>query len=228
VNRRNSITSLSILTLAAALAASIVPRASAQNPTPRNVGRDSVVVVPGEIYRAGSFHRFLLGDNYRDLWTTPIKVPVLDLAGFRGGLKPTKKGGGAQTRSLRFKAADGSEWAFRSVRKGFSILPEQYRGTIIWYIVRDEGSASHPLGAIAADPLQTAVGVLHPHPTVAVMADDPVLGEFRTEFAGMLGEPADEDDRPGLVIEDERDHRPERVAVELARQGGKNAVTPAA
>jgi len=188
VNRRNSITSLSILTLAAALAASIVPRASAQNPTPRNVGRDSVVVVPGEIYRAGSFHRFLLGDNYRDLWTTPIKVPVLDLAGFRGGLKPTKKGGGAQTRSLRFKAADGSEWAFRSVRKGFSILPEQYRGTIIWYIVRDEGSASHPLGAIATAPIQTVAGILHPTPTVAMMPDDPVLGEFREEFAGMLGE----------------------------------------
>ncbi|HEX9382935.1 MAG TPA: hypothetical protein VF908_06015 [Gemmatimonadaceae bacterium] len=188
MNRRNSITSLSILTLAAALTASVVSRASAQNPTARNVGRDSVVVVPGEIYRAGSFHRSLLGDNYRDLWTTPIKVPVLDLGGFHGGLKPTKKGGGAQTRSLRFKAADGTEWAFRSVRKGFSILPEQYRGTIVWYIVRDEGSASHPLGAIATAPIQTVAGILHPTPTVAMMPDDPVLGEFREEFAGMLGE----------------------------------------
>ena len=188
MNRRNSITSLSVLTLAAALAASVVSRAGAQNPTARNVGRDSVVVVPGEIYKAGSFHRFLLGDNYRDLWTTPIKVPVLDLQKFHGGLKPTKKGGGAQTRSLRFEAADGSEWAFRSVRKGFSILPEQYRGTIIWYIVRDEGSASNPLGAIVAAPIQTVAGVLHPTPTVAMMPDDPVLGEFREEFAGMLGE----------------------------------------
>jgi hypothetical protein len=188
VNRRNSITSLSVLTLAAALGASVVSRAGAQNPTARNVGRDSVVVVPGEIYKAGSFHRLLLGDNYRDLWTTPIKVPVLDLRNFHGGLKPTKKGGGAQTRSLRFEAADGSAWAFRSVRKGFSILPEQYRGTIVWYIVRDEGSASHPLGAIAAAPIQTVAGVLHPTPTVAMMPDDPVLGEFREEFAGMLGE----------------------------------------
>ncbi|HEX9130352.1 MAG TPA: hypothetical protein VF850_14410 [Gemmatimonadaceae bacterium] len=188
MNRRNSISSLSVLTLAAALAASVVSRAGAQNPTARNVGRDSVVVVPGEIYKAGSFHRLLLGDNYRDLWTTPIKVPVLDLKAFHGGLKPTKKGGGAQTVSLRFDAGDGTEWAFRSVRKGFSILPEQYRGTIIWYVVRDEGSASHPLGAIAAAPIQTVAGVLHPTPTVAMMPDDPVLGEFRKEFAGMLGE----------------------------------------
>ncbi|HEV2017135.1 MAG TPA: hypothetical protein VGQ98_02390, partial [Gemmatimonadaceae bacterium] len=143
---------------------------------------------PGEIYKAGSFHRALLGSNYRDEWTTPIKVPVLNLRTFHGGLKPTKKGGGAQTISLRFEAADGSEYTFRSVRKNFSVLPKVYNGTIIWYIVRDQGSASHPLGAIAADPIQTAVGVLHPHPAVAVMPDDPILGEFRKEFAGMLGE----------------------------------------
>jgi hypothetical protein len=166
---------------------STISRAAAQNPT-RIVTKDSVVIVPGEIYRAGHFHRVLLGNNYRDEWTTPIKVPVFNPSSFQGGLKPTKKGGGAQTISLRFDAPDGSEYVFRSVKKRFSVLPKQYNGTIIWYIVRDEGSASHPLGAIAADPLQSAVGILHPHPTVAVMADDPSLGEFRTEFAGMLGE----------------------------------------
>lgn len=173
--------------LATVLVIGTTSRAAAQNPT-RIAGSDSVVVVPGETYKAGHFHRALLGNNYRDEWTTPIKVPVFNPRTFHGGLKPTKKGGGAQTISLRFGAPDGSEWVFRSVKKRFSVLPEQYKGTIIWYIVRDEGSASHPLGAIAADPLQSSLGILHPHPTVAVMADDPSLGEFRTEFAGMLGE----------------------------------------
>jgi len=180
--------------LATVLMASAISRAAAQNPT-RIVGTDSVVVVPGESYKAGHFHEALLGKNYRDEWTTPIKVPILNLRTFHGGLKPGKKGGGAQTISLRFAAADGSEWVFRSVKKRFSVLPEQYKGTIIWYVVRDQGSASHPLSAIAADPLQAAVGVLHPHPVVAVMPDDPVLGEFRQEFAGMLGEL---EERPGV------------------------------
>jgi hypothetical protein len=188
VIKRNSMKSRSFLTLVIALVASGISRVDAQNPTARKVGSDSVVVVPGEIFKAGHLHRVLLGDNYRDFWTTPIKVPVLDLRNFRGGLKPTEKGGGAQTISLRFVASDGSEWAFRSVRKAFTILPKQYKGTIVWYIVRDEGSASHPLGAIAAAPIQTALGVIHPTPTVAVMPDDPILGEFRKEFAGMLGE----------------------------------------
>ena len=176
------------LGLATVLMASAISSAPAQSQATRIVGTDSVVVVPGDIFKAGSFHRFLLGDNYRDEWTTPIKVPVLNLRTFHGGLKPLKTGGGQQTISLRFEAPDGSEYVFRSVKKRFSTLSDQYKGTIIWYIVGDEGSASHPLGAIAADQLQTAAGVLHPHPAVALMPDDPLLGEFRKEFAGMLGE----------------------------------------
>ena len=173
--------------LATVLMSSATSRAAAQSQT-RIGGSDSVVVVPGEIYKAGHFHESLLGKNYRDEWTAPIKVPVLNLRTFHGGLKPGKTGGGAQTVSLRFSAADGSEWVFRSVKKKFSVLPAQYKGTIVWYIVRDQGSASHPLGAIAADPIQTAAGVLHPHPAVAMMPDDPLLGENQKEFAGMLGE----------------------------------------
>jgi hypothetical protein len=182
----NSSRSLRIL-VAIGLVTTAISRVAAQNPT-RIVGADSVVVIPGEIFKAGNFHRTLLGDNYREEWTTPIKVPVFNPRTFHGGLKPLKTGGGAQTISLRFEASDGSQYTFRSVRKRFSVLPEQYKGTVIWYIVGDEGSASHPLGAIVTDPIQAAVGVIHPHPTVAVMADDPVLGEFRQEFAGMLGE----------------------------------------
>ena len=184
---RNPFSSTTLL-LAALLATSAFSTTAAQTPTVRDVGTDSVVVVPGEIFEAGSFHRFFLGDNYRAEWTTPIKVPVLNLRTFHGGLKPLEKGGGAQTISLRFVAPDGSEFVFRSVRKAFTVLPEQYRGTIIWYIVRDEGSASHPLGAVAAAPMQAVAGVLHPTPVVAMMPDDPALGEFRKEFAGMLGE----------------------------------------
>ena len=177
-----------VVSLAAVMVTGASSRAAAQKPTAGNVGTDSVVVVPGDVYKAGRFHRFLLGDNHRDEWTTPIKVPVLNLRTFHGGLRPLKTGGGAQTISLRFEATDGSEYVFRSVKKRFSILPEQDKGTVIWYVVRDEASASHPLGAIAAAPMQNAAGVLHPTPTVAMMPDDPILGEFRKDFAGMLGE----------------------------------------
>ena len=47
-----------------------------------------MVTAAGERYRAGAFHRLVLGRHYRDLWTTPIEVEVLDLSTFAGGLTP--------------------------------------------------------------------------------------------------------------------------------------------
>ena len=68
---------------------------------------ESVTVVPGKQYAKGAVYRWFFGDAYRDLWTTPIRVPVLDIHSFAGGLHPTKEGGGNQTKSLRFETADG-------------------------------------------------------------------------------------------------------------------------
>lgn len=160
--------------------------ASAQSSTDL-VGRDSVTIIAGADYAAGSFHRKLLGDNYRDVWTAPVKVPVLDLKHFAGGLTPTKLGGGQQTKSVRFMAPDSSEWVFRSVHKGSRVLTKQFDHTVVSYIFHDYGSASHPIGAVAAARLLTDAGLLHPTARLAVMPDDPALGKFREEFAGMLG-----------------------------------------
>ena len=151
------------------------------------VGKDTVVVQAGSDYAAGGFHRKMLGDNYRDVWTTPIKVPVLDLRSFAGGIRPLKLGGGKQAKSLRFVTRDSAEYVFRPVHKTMVVLPEQFKGTIIWSIFLDQGSASHPTSAAAAVPMEDAAGVLHANPVLVVMPDDPVLGEFRKDFAGVLG-----------------------------------------
>ena len=71
-------------------------------------------------------------ENYRDEWTTPVKVKVFDIGKVKGGLKPTKKGGGMQTKSLRLEDKDGREYALRSVEKfPDATLPEEFRQTII-------------------------------------------------------------------------------------------------
>ena len=161
--------------------------AAASGQMPAVIGRDSVTVAAGATYAAGSLHRTLLGDDYRDEWTMPIKVPVLDLRNFAGGLTPTRVGGGRQTRSLRFVTPDSAEFVFRPVFKAQTILPDQFKHTIIWTVFKDQGAASHPGGAVAAAPVLEAVGILHPTPRLAVMPDDPRLGEFQKEFAGVLG-----------------------------------------
>lgn len=170
-----------------AATAAISTTAIAQYPSTPIIGRDSVTVIAGIDYQAGSFQRKLLGDNYRDEWTTSIRVPVLDLKNFAGGLSPTKIGGGLQTKSLRFVAPDSSEWVFRSVHKGSNVLSKEWDHTLVKAIVVDYGSASHPVSNIPAAVLLDKAMLLHPSPRLAIMPDDPSLGEFRKEFAGMLG-----------------------------------------
>ncbi|HEU4560475.1 MAG TPA: hypothetical protein VFS20_21675 [Longimicrobium sp.] len=145
-------------------------------------------VVAGEQYRAGGLVRLLAGSTYRDLWTAPVTVPVLDLGTFAGGLTPTEKGGGHQTVSLRFRDAGGRTWAFRSVDKfpGAGLHPD-LRNTVVHWAVRDQVSSIVPAGGIAAHALEEAAGIPHLTERMYVMPDDPRLGEFRQQFAGMLG-----------------------------------------
>jgi ketosteroid isomerase-like protein len=94
-----------------------------------SVGQSSeaVVTVAGAQYSAGALHRLILGEHYRELWTTPIQVSVLDLSTFAGGLVPIRRGGGMQTKSLRFMAGNGREYSFRSVDKDPSPVLDSLR-----------------------------------------------------------------------------------------------------
>ncbi len=147
---------------------------------------DSVEIVAGPRYAGGGIRRFFLGSGYRDLWTTPMRLEVLNLQRFAGGLRPHKLGGGNQTQSLRFMAADGNEYVFRSVDKHSGLRPE-LKGTAVAALIQDQVSTSHPAAALVAARLLNATGILHVTPILAVMPDDSLLGEFREQFAGRLG-----------------------------------------
>ena len=101
---------------------------------------------------------------------------------------PSCAAGRQQTKSLRFSGADGREYVFRSIDKDPSpSLPPELRETYAKHVARDLISAQHPGGSLVVARLRDAAGVLHVTPQLAVMPDDPRLGEFRQEFAGMLG-----------------------------------------
>ena len=171
--------------LAAVLIAAVVP-AAAPEPAARPVATRRVVA--GSRYKAGPLHRLLLGSHYRNLWTTPLQVEVLDLATYAGGLVATKKGGGMQTKSLRFEAPDGRRFRVRSVDKDPTpTLPPDLRGTFAEWVVQDQISAAHPAGPMIVDGLAEAAGIRHVEHRFVIIPDDPRLGEFRKDFAGMLG-----------------------------------------
>ncbi len=172
----------------AILTPSVVPESAARAQQAPAARAESIVVVPGASYAAGSFSRFLFGDHYRDMWTRPLSVPVLSLTTFANGLRPIARGGSMQTRSLRLSGGDGRQYVFRSVDKDPSrSLPADLRETYASHVVRDLISAEHPAAGILVAGLLDAVGVLHATPQLVVMPNDERLGEFRADFAGMLG-----------------------------------------
>jgi hypothetical protein len=175
-----------------------------QAPPPRITSRDSVTKAPNARYATKSgFKRFFLGDTYRDLWATPIRVPVLDVDSYAGGLKPLKEGGGNQTKNLRLGARDGAEFVFRPVDKHATSGPPRLRGTGIEQIFQDQVSGLFPPAGIIIAPIAAAAGVLHTTPAFAVPPNDSSFGKFSEDFVNKLGTleeyPTKPDESPGFA-----------------------------
>lgn len=188
-----------------AFALLVASPAGAQSPG-SSVHDRAVTIVPAPEYDAGALHRMLFGEGWRQVWLTPTNVGVLDISTYAGGLDPTRLGGGNQTRTLHLGATDGHDYLFRSVNKYpvGQAMPPAIRGTTLGKIIQDQVSALFPAGALLVPPFLDAAGILHVTPKLYVMPDDPKLGEFRKEFAGMLGTielspQEDENDDPGFA-----------------------------
>ncbi|MDE3260117.1 MAG: BamA/TamA family outer membrane protein [Gemmatimonadota bacterium] len=168
-------------------------------------GATTHVVVPGERFRAGGFKRWFYGENYRDLWNTPVEVAVLDLDSVGGGLTPLRTGGFGQSISLHFTGKDGRRYTVRSLDKDATRrVPDEIANTAVGEVLQDLICAMLPTGALVVDPLMEAAGILHSRHTLVVIPDDPRLKEHRGRFAGLIGmlqeHPSEgKDDAPGFA-----------------------------
>ncbi len=152
------------------------------------IDKKYITIIPGEKYEASGFYQFFFGEHWREVWTTPAKVEILNLDEFDGGLTPIQKGGGMQTKSLRLKGSDGKIWKFRSIDKDPSkILPEELQESIAEDILQDQISSANPFAALVVVPLLNAVNILDAEPKLVFLPDDDNLGKFRKEFGDMLG-----------------------------------------
>jgi hypothetical protein len=149
------------------------------------VSKDSITIAIAPEYNSVSaFHRFFLGESYRKLWATPVKMRVADLSKEKGGLKVVKLGGGMQTRSLRMVDPTGREWALRTIQKyPEQGLPAGLKATIAKDIVQDQVSTNHPFAALVVPDLAAAIGLSFASPELIYVGNDPALGEFQKDFA---------------------------------------------
>ena len=151
-------------------------------------GDTTHVVVPGGRFRTNRFVQWIYGSDYRQLWTTPIEVPVLDLDTVGGGLSPMRPGGAGQSVALHFLGKDGRRYTVRSIDKDPSRrLMEELKDTVVEDVIQDLVSAHLPAAGLVVDPLLDATGILHAPHRLVVIPDDPRLGSFREAYAGLIG-----------------------------------------
>ncbi len=151
-------------------------------------GEDSVTVQVNPKYNtANKFQRFFLGENYRKEWAAHTTLPILRISQIQGGLKPTKRGGGMQSISIRLEDSTGREWALRSVNKRTeSLIPEELHDTFVQNILDDANSAQHPYSALMIPPLANAIKLPVAHPIIGVVAADSSLGVYNNLFANQV------------------------------------------
>jgi hypothetical protein len=148
----------------------------------------TTTVVPGPEYKPTGSKTFFIGDIYRSSWLQPVTVKTLDLNTEKGGLRPTGKGGGRQTTSLKLTAADSSEYVFRSVDKDVTkILPPELRNSIASDILRDVTATANPYSNLPISYMLDQTDILHARPRLFRLPDNQQLGPYRAEYANLLG-----------------------------------------
>lgn len=163
------------------------PRESKTAPLAISTFTDSVHRAAAPYFKAGAFKKKMFGTNYRQEWSTPVTVPVISIGTIYGGLKPTRRGGGMQSRSLRLEDSTGKEFVLRSIEKyPDKTLPEELRQTFVKDAIVDGISASYPFAALSVPPLLQATKIPHTKPMLVFLPDDPALGQYRSDFANKL------------------------------------------
>jgi len=157
---------------------------------PEVVSKDSIPILPDSItvvanpkLKGSGLKRLFMGRNYRQEWTTPLRVEVLDLGKEQGGLTPEKQGGGKQTRSLRLEDKNGKEWVLRSIQKfPEAAIPPDLRSPFAIDLVEDGISASYPFASLSIAPMAKAIDIPALRRRLVYIPDDPRLGRFRSTF----------------------------------------------
>lgn len=144
-----------------------------------------------------NFHKWFWGERYRNYYSTPIKVPIVDLDTLLGGVTILRKGGGHQSKSLRIRSKEGREYVMRALEKSAEaylqaiVAKEEYiigrvKGTAPERVLKDFYTGSHPYAPFVVGKLADAVNIYHTNPKLYYIPKQPGLGEFNDEFGNQL------------------------------------------
>ncbi len=171
---------------------------------------DSTIAKASSRYNVPKSKYFWIGENYRAVWNTPVKVPVFDIGNKKGGLHIIKRGGGQQTKSIRLEDENGQEYVLRSIEKDVKgALPgETKKSPFIVSIVQDQISASNPYAALVVAKLSEYAKILHTNPELVYVPDDFRFNIYRQDVANQL---YIFEERPVYTFDVERSRKSENI-----------------
>lgn len=148
---------------------------------------DSVHLAASELYEGGFIKEVMQGEQYREAWSTPVKVPVAYLDTLFGGMKVLKEGGGKQTHSLKLRSKDGYIYSLRSINKDPQpLIPDLARHLGLENIIVDGISAQHPYAAVVVAQLAKKAEILHTDPKIVFVPKQAVLHTFNNKYGNRL------------------------------------------
>lgn len=163
------------------------------------VTQDSVssTIYTKEEVSKSKFYEFLWGKRFRKYYNIPVSAKSVNLDTLFGGLTPTRKGGGTQSKALRFKAKSGKQYVIRALRKNATqyiqatIFKDQYfqpllENTASERLVKDVFTGSYPYISLVIPKLSDAIGVAHLNPQLLYIPKQKALKEFNEEFGDEL------------------------------------------
>src|SRR5690606_657109 len=101
------------------------------------------------------FYKFLWGERHRNDYSQTVSAKVVYLDTLMGGLKPFRKGGGTQSKTLHLEALDGKRYVMRAMKKQAdqflqaAIFKDQYvegqfKNTASEGLIEDVFTGAHP------------------------------------------------------------------------------------
>ena len=114
-----------------------------------------------------------------------------------GGLKPTRAGGGHQSKSLRLTDNNGKEYVMRALKKSASrflqsvafkdqYVEKEFEKTYAESFLLDFYTTSHPYTPFVVGDLAEKVGVYHSNPILYYILKQNALGKFNENFGDEL------------------------------------------
>ena len=149
-----------------------------------------------EIVKSG-FYKYIWGERYRTYYGAKVIVPTVNLDTLFGGLTPTRKGGGHQSKSLQFINKDGKRYVMRAIRKSATVylqamafkdqyIEGQFDGTATESLLQDFYTGSHPYAPFVTGDLSDAVNLYHTNPVLYFVPKQHALSSFNQDFGDEL------------------------------------------